>query len=915
MSQAALHSDSHAPLRKNIRVLGDLLGETIQDQDGEQIFVLVEEIRQLSKSASAGDDKAYNRLEQLLISLEDEQLIPVVRSFGLMLNLMNIAEEYHRVRRLRSASHQNNPRAHRKSLPQLLTHLENQGIAKSTITETIENLTIELVLTAHPTEVSRRTVSQKYDRIADHLETLDQADLTRYQLRSVKDELRREIASLWATDEIRHNKPTPVDEAKWGITTIEQTLWSTIPELLRQLDFTLNEQLGEGLSIDAAPIRFASWMGGDRDGNPNVTAETTNQVCWLSRWQAAELLQKDIEQLRSELSMTSCSDELRNAVGDHPEPYRHLLRDVRDRLILTRDSLKATLDGEAEGGERGLYSDVDDLRQSLMLCYDSLNSQGMSTIADGRLTDIIRRINCFGLNLTPLDIRQESSRHAEVLDAVTRYIGVGHYSEWSESEKLDFLSAELKQQRPLIPTAFLNQTIDPAWVKSLHQQVDYSIENVYEVLKTCQTISEHPRSSFANYIISMAHSGSDVLAVKLLQREAGVVDPLPVMPLFETLSDLENAPAVMENLFQIEGYADSIDRCQQVMVGYSDSAKDAGFLAASWAQYQAQEQLVDICQNHNIQLRLFHGRGGSMSRGGGSAHDALLSQPPGAVEGYVRITEQGEMIRFKFGLPGIAFRTLELYTCATLEATLLPPPKPSTQWRGLMDKLTSCSLESYRSEIQNTNFLEYFHKATPEQELQRLSLGSRPAKRKSSGGIESLRAIPWVFAWTQTRLLIPAWLGSDSALEKAIKEGDLKLIQKMSADWPYFSSIVDMLEMVLAKAEPMVSQYYESRLLDEVSPADNSMRKVGEQLRTRLESVINSVNIVRNSKQLLQNSPVIQNSIKVRNPYVMPLHFLQAEIMRRLRTSEELDPSSNDIYEQALKISITSIAAGMRNTG
>ena len=915
MQQSVSNTDSHAPLRNDIRILGDLLGETIQDQDGEAIFVLVEQIRQHSKAASAGDDNAYGQLEQLLTSLRDDQLIPIVRAFGLMLNLMNIAEEYHRVRRLRSASDQNSPGAHRKSLPQLLTHLEQQGISESTITETIENLNIELVLTAHPTEVSRRTVSQKYDRIAEHLETLDQVDLTDYKSNAIKQKLRREIASLWATDEIRHNKPTPIDEAKWGITTIEQTLWSTVPELLRQIDFNLTEQFARGLSIDAAPIRFASWMGGDRDGNPNVTADTTNQVCWLSRWQAAELLQKDIDQLRSELSMSNCSDELRTLVGEHPEPYRHLLRGIRDRLILTRDYLKAKLDGEITVDDDAIYSNVDDLKQSLMLCYRSLIDQRMATIANGRLTDIIRCVNCFGLNLTPLDIRQESSRHAEVLDAVTRYVGIGRYLEWNESEKLAFLNAELKQQRPLIPAVFLNQSIDSAWVKTLHQQVDYSIDDVYEVLKTCKTISKHPRSSFANYIISMAHSGSDVLAVMLLQRESGVADPLPVMPLFETLSDLQNAPAVVENLFQIPGYADSINHSQQIMVGYSDSAKDAGFLAASWAQYQAQEQLVDICKNHNIQLRLFHGRGGSMSRGGGSAHDALLSQPPGAVEGYVRITEQGEMIRFKFGLPGIAYRTLELYTCATLEATILPPPKPSNQWRELMDKLTGCSLEAYRNEINNPGFLDYFHNATPAQELQRLSLGSRPAKRKASGGIENLRAIPWVFAWTQTRLLIPAWLGSDSALEKAINEGDLELVQKMSADWPYFASIMDMLEMVLAKAEPQVSGYYERRLADNSVSADNGLTVVGNRLRTRLASVIDSVNTVRRSDQLLQASPVIQNSIRVRNPYVMPLHFLQAEIMQRLRTTGNHSDSAKNTYEQVLKISITSIAAGMRNTG
>jgi len=907
MSQPVSSSDSHAPLRTDIRLLGGLLGETIREQDGEAVLALIEEIRHFSKAALAGDASAHRQLEGLMAGLDDDSLLPVVRSFGLMLNLMNIAEQYHRVRRLSAASTRET--SHRKSLPQLLSHLAEQGIATSRIGETVANLRIELVLTAHPTEVSRRTVSQKYDRIADHLQTLDRVSLGEYQRQALVQELRREIAALWATDEIRHNKPTPVDEAKWGIATIEQSLWSTVPALLRELDANLREQLGEGLSIGAAPIRFASWMGGDRDGNPNVTAQTTDEVCWLSRWQAAELLQGDVEQLRSELSMASCSAALRAAVGEHPEPYRQWLRGVRDRLLLTRDSLKARLDGEQVVSDGAIYCDVADLRRDLMLCYDSLLAQGMATIAEGRLTDIIRCVNCFGLNLTPLDIRQESSRHAEVLDAVTRYIGVGHYCEWSETEKLAFLSAELKQQRPLIPAAFFKQSLEASWLESLHGQVDYAIEGVYEVLQTCQTIARHPRSSFANYIISMAHSGSDVLAVMLLQREAGITEPLPVMPLFETLSDLENAPGVIDKLFKIEGYADSIHHCQQIMVGYSDSAKDAGFLAASWAQYRAQEELVEICQNHKVQLRLFHGRGGSMSRGGGSAHDALLSQPPGAVEAYVRITEQGEMIRFKFGLPDIALRTLELYTCATLEATLLPPPKPSRPWRDMMAKLTACSLQSYRSEIHSADFLDYFHQATPEQELQRLSLGSRPAKRKASGGIESLRAIPWVFAWTQTRLLIPAWLGSDSALEEAIGDGDFPLVQAMAAQWPYFASIIDMLEMVLAKAEPQVSAYYEQRLVDE------TLQGVGAQLRSRLSTVIAALNTVRGAEHLLQDSPVIQHSIRVRNPYVMPLHFLQAEIMRRLRATGDSRSAAKDIYEQVLKISITSIAAGMRNTG
>ena len=908
MSNASSGTDNQTPLRNDIRFLGGVLGDTIREQAGEPVFSRVEVIRHLSKKLSSGGQFASNELEQLLVQLDDSELIPMVRAFGQLLNLMNIAEESHRVRRLRETRKQKDSLAYRKSIAHLLPHLLDSGLSKQNVSEAVDKLSIELVLTAHPTEVSRRTVSQKHDRIAAHLETLDRVS-NDYDELMVRNGIREEVASLWATDEIRHHKPTPVDEAKWGITVIEQTLWTVVPDLLRQFDLTLRDQLGVGLKIDAAPIHFASWMGGDRDGNPNVTATVTDEVCWLSRWQAAELLRKDVHQLRSELSMGACSDELRARVGPCAEPYQVLLREMRDRLERTRDWLAARINKASVPDDLDIYTDATQLKGALMLCHRSLVSQGMERIASGHLIDTLRRVSCFGLNLMPLDIRQESSRHAEVFDALTRYIGLGSYLDWDEKQKIAFLSNELQQKRPLIPRPFMEKTLADDWVNALHSQVDYSIENVYEVLETCQTISRHPRSSFANYIISMAHSASDVLAVMLLQREAGVTQPLPVMPLFETLSDLLNAPEIIHQLFEVDAYIDWIGGQQQVMIGYSDSAKDAGFLAASWAQYGAQEKLLAVCKQHDVQLRLFHGRGGSMSRGGGSAHDALLSQPPGAVDSHIRITEQGEMIRFKFGLPGIALRTLELYTCATLEASLIPPPPPEAEWRQLMDKLTSHSLSSYREEIQNPTFLNYFHKATPEQELQRLSLGSRPAKRKASGGVESLRAIPWVFAWTQTRLLIPAWLGSDKALEVALDDGDLPTLQDMMAQWPYFGSIIDMLEMVLAKAEPQISAYYERSL------AGSDMAEKGEQLRKRLASVIASVLVVRGSPVLLEGSPVIQNSIKVRNPYVMPLHLLQAEIMQRLRQLDGNESAIKAVYEQALKISIASIAAGMRNTG
>ena len=893
------------PLEQDIQMLGEILLDVVKEHESETTLKIISDIWQSTHVTGSDQNYDKSKLKEIMNSMEDEDMLPVARFFGHYLNLANLSEQQHRVRRLREYKHQDNTSTRKKSFDHLLDRLIEQGIKKDKIVEAINDLSIELVLTAHPTEISRRTISLKHDKIADHLDKLDRINLAEYEKNIIKDSIREEITSLWCTDEIRHHKPTPIDEAKWGITTIEQTLWHTIPDFLREMDYVLAEKLNYRLPVDASPVSFASWMGGDRDGNPNVTAKITRQVCWLSRWEAADLFWKDINELRSELSMSECNQALRELVGDHPEPYRQLLRSVRERLELTRDWLEARLEGVINDHSQ-IYKNSDELKEPLMMCYRSLLDCGMKRIAEGRLTDIIRRVSCFGIYLMPMDLRQESTRHAQVLDAVTRYIGLDAYLDWSEEDKQKFLLKELSSNRPLVPKGFFEKTLDQSWTDSLHQEASYQIDEVYEVLDTFQIIPQHPQGSFSAYVISMCHTPSDILSVFLLQKESGVIELLPVMPLFETLNDLDNAADVIDQLLSEEEYKKMICGIQPVMIGYSDSAKDAGFLTASWAQYRAQEELVKVCEKHGVKLRLFHGRGGSMSRGGGSAHGALLSQPPGSVDGFVRITEQGEMIRFKFGIPGIALRTLELYTSATLEATLLPPPLPGKEWRSLMDSITSESVSSYRNMIQNEDFLNYFYTVTPAQELERLSLGSRPARRKKTTGLEGLRAIPWVFAWTQSRLLVSAWLGSEAALEWAKENKQEKILQEMIEQWPYFTAVIDMMEMVLAKTESSVSEFYELKLGDE------SCKKIGADLRARLDSVILSVIEMRQYKNLLDSTPVIQSSIQFRNPSVIPLHFLQAEIMHRLRVQSH---EENKMLEQALKSTIAGIAAGMRNTG
>ena len=491
-----------------------------------------------------------------------------------------------------------------------------------------------------------------------------------------------------------------------------------------------------------------------------------------------------------------------------------------------------------------------------------------------------------------IDVRQESTRHTEALGEMTRYLGIGDYESWSEADKQAFLIRELNSKRPLLPRQ---------WEPS---------DNTREVLETCKVVAEAPRGSIAAYVISMAKTPSDVLAVHLLLKEAGCTFALPVAPLFETLDDLNNADDVMTQLLNIDWYRGFIQGKQMVMIGYSDSAKDAGVMAASWAQYQAQDALIKTCEKAGITLTLFHGRGGSIGRGGAPAHAALLSQPPGSLKGGLRVTEQGEMIRFKYGLPEITISSLSLYTSAILEANLLPPPEPKKEWKHIMEDLSVTSCDMYRGYIrENEDFVPYFRSATPELELGKLPLGSRPAKRKPNGGVESLRAIPWIFAWTQNRLMLPAWLGAGAALQKVVEDGKQDVLETMCRDWPFFSTRLGMLEMVFAKADLWLAEYYDQRL---VKP---ELWALGKQLRDQLEADIKVVLDIANDSHLMADLPWIAESIQLRNIYTDPLNVLQAELLHRSRQLEDKGEEPNAQVEQALMVTIAGVAAGMRNTG
>ncbi|AZD06583.1 Phosphoenolpyruvate carboxylase [Pseudomonas chlororaphis] len=875
-------TDIDARLREDVHLLGELLGNTIREQYGEGFLDKIEQIRKGAKADRRGSLDA--ELSASLNQLSEDELLPVARAFNQFLNLANIAEQYQLIHRREES--QPAPFESRV-LPELLARLRAEGHGAEALARQLGRLEIELVLTAHPTEVARRTLIQKYDAIAAQLAAQDHRDLTSAERAQIQTRLQRLIAEAWHTEEIRRTRPTPVDEAKWGFAVIEHSLWQAIPNYLRKADQALHAATGMHLPLEAAPIRFASWMGGDRDGNPNVTAAVTREVLLLARWMAADLYLRDVDQLAADLSMQQANATLRALAGDSAEPYRAVLKQLRERLRATRNWAQASLSGSVPATAQVLQNNRE-LLDPLELCYQSLHECGMGVIADGPLLDCLRRAVTFGLFLVRLDVRQDSSRHTAAMTEITDYLGLGRYGDWSEQERIDFLMRELGSRRPLLP-GYFKPSADTA-----------------EVLATCREIAAAPAASLGSYVISMAGAASDVLAVQLLLKEAGVLRPMRVVPLFETLADLDNAGPVIEQLLLLPGYRSRLQGPQEVMIGYSDSAKDAGTTAAAWAQYRAQEKLVDICREQQVELLLFHGRGGTVGRGGGPAHAAILSQPPGSVAGRFRTTEQGEMIRFKFGLPDIAEQNLNLYLAAVLEATLLPPPLPQPAWRDLMDELAADGVKAYRAVVrENPQFVEYFRQSTPEQELGRLPLGSRPAKRRA-GGIESLRAIPWIFGWTQTRLMLPAWLGWETALSKALERGEGELLGQMREQWPFFRTRIDMLEMVLAKADADIARSYDERL---VEPA---LLPLGAHLRDLLSQACSVVLGLTGQSQLLAHSPDTLEFIRLRNTYLDPLHLLQAELLARSRRQ---DSAQDSPVEQALLVSVAGIAAGLRNTG
>lgn len=871
-------------MHDNVRMLGKILGDTIKEAQDIKTYDLVEAVRRLSKTAHEGSDEAHEELIVALQNLKDEEFLPVARAFNQFLNLTNTAEQYS------SVSPHVTGGANPVNFPAIYQKLKEHNLSDEAIKKTVSEISIDLVLTAHPTEINRRSLINNLNQVDTCLSWLD-LDIADYRKKQILRRLKQLVAQYWHTDEIRQRRPTPNEEAKWGYEVVENSLWEAVPIFLRELDEQLDETMGFRLPVDARPIHFSSWMGGDRDGNPNVLSTTTSEVLLDSRTRATKLFLADVENLVKELSMADCTPEFRAYINDDEiqEPYRGLMIKLRTSLRKTVQylELKAENAHHVEASD-DLIFDNEQLWEPLYACYKSLVECNMEIIANDRLLDTLRRVKCFGLTLTQLDIRQESTVHTEALAEITQYLGLGNYEEWSEKEKQEFLLKELQSKRPLVPRN---------WNPSPQTK---------ELLDTCAVIARTPEGCLPTYVISMTRTPSDILAVYLFLQEANCSYILPVTPLFETLNDLNNSEKIMSELFKIDWYKDTIKGKQMIMIGYSDSAKDAGALAAGWAQYRGQESLIELCKKHDVKLTLFHGRGGTIGRGGGPAKVALFSQPPGSLLGGLRVTEQGEMIRFKLGKPDLAITTLALYAEAIIEANLLPPPAPKKEWRDMMDKLGHTSCDIYQDIVRKQpDFIPYFYQATPESELAKLPLGSRPAKRRPNGGVESLRAIPWIFGWTQNRLMLPAWLGAGAALQKEIDNGGLDLILDMQSNWPFFETRISMLEMVFAKSDLKISEYYDERLVDK------NLLHFGKQLRQSLKEDIATILKISGKEHLMESMQEVADNIGMRNVYTNPLNLLQVELLDRCRKEGE-HPKE---LELALMITISGIAAGMRNTG
>jgi len=944
-------TEKDAPLRRDIRMLGDALGKAIQQHEGISVFETVEQLRRKCKhlrtcaetlrSASATEAAQLQHematLDQEITRIVDscdlDTTIDVIRAFTVYFHLVNTAEQHHRTRRYNyetlSAS-----TPLRDTLAGLVAFYQKNGINASTLQQLLNQLSIDLVFTAHPTEAIRRSLIIKSRQLDALLEEHDlHAYMTLRQRALWQHTLESTITLLWRTDAVRYVRPHILNEIKMGGYYLNEILFDALPELYAELEQLLHDAYPQDQLTIPPFLRFGTWIGGDQDGNPNVLAETLLEALHWQRSQVIEHYRSSIQTLAQEysqsLKLCSITQQLQDSLKrdaallpdyDHElgsqtalEPYRRKLSFMWKRLGAKDPSIA--------------YHSAQDVLADLLLIRDSLLADGEQHVAHGQLATLIRQVQVFGFHFAALDVRQHSERHSSALAELLKITGLRHddYSALPESERVSFLTNLLSDPR-VLPRYELNVSKETQHVLSTFDAIRQAREEFGEQAITC-------------YIISMSRTVSDLLEVQFFCKEAGITN-LPIVPLFETIDDLRSCTDTLESAFHQPNYRRWLTSCgnqQQVMLGYSDSSKDGGILTSSWELYLAQTRLAALGARYGIGFTIFHGRGGAIGRGGGPIYEAILGQPPHTVNGRIRITEQGEMLSFKYGLHSIALRNMELVVAGVAQSSIpddiLPPALSHIHtppaWLETMQCLSTKAFARYRQLIYNTpEFLRFFEQATPILELGWLNIGSRPPRRAAGHSIEELRAIPWVFSWMQSRYVLPSWYGVGAALEEYIAEDPdqpnrLAQLQNMYRSWPFLRAFLDNLQMTLSKADMPIAHHY-SLLV-----SDKALRKrISTEITAEYERTQHMLLQIVGGKALLDTSPVLQRSIRLRNPYVDPLSYFQVALLRRLRaiggplvldettqqnaTGQERE-RANLTY--AVLLTINGIAAGLRNTG
>jgi phosphoenolpyruvate carboxylase len=919
-----------ASLREDIRLLGRLLGDVLREQEGEAMFNLVESIRQTAVRFRRSDDQlAGTQLTELLKNLTREETNNVVRAFSYFAHLTNIAEDQHQIRR-RRAHELAGSKPQPSSIGYALGRLKNAGVDKTVVAAFLREAQIVPVLTAHPTEVQRKSILDVAQDIARLLAARDLPLTTRERTRN-EELLRARVATLWQTRMLRGDKLAVADEIENALSYYRITFLRELPALYKDIDDELAEHfhLDSSELNDAAYMQMGSWIGGDRDGNPNVNAATMQRALVRHATTILDFYLDEVHALGAELSTSTllvpASEALQALADSSPdhsrqrsdEPYRRALIGIYARLASTARQLGSTNILRKEVGHADPYHDPAEFHAGLKVLAESLAANHGGTLIAPRLQGLMRAALIFGFHLASLDMRQSSDVHERVLAELFARAGVeSGYADLDEDAKVELLLAELAQPRLLYTP---------------YESYSDVANSELQVLHTARDIRKrYGRRAIRNYIISHTETVSDLLEVLLLQKEAGLLRPsqgkneLMVIPLFETIPDLQRAAAIMAEWMAIPVVSTLIQHqghLQEVMLGYSDSNKDGGFLTSNWELYQAELKLVKVFDEAGVTLRLFHGRGGTIGRGGGPSYDAILAQPPGVVNGQIRLTEQGEIISSKFSNPVIGRRSLELLVAATLEAGLMPNNEDREQvehlagYESVMAELSQRACKAYRDLVYETpGFTDYFFAATPIAEIAELNLGSRPASRKSTRRIEDLRAIPWGFSWGQCRLLLPGWFGFGAAVSGWLADGNrnerLAVLHKMAKQWPFFATLLSNMDMVLGKTDLAIASRYA-----ELVPDTELRERIFKRISDEYGETLRCLEAVTGNKERLEDNPLLACSLRNRFAYLDPLNHLQVELIRRQRgLPAALEQMDKRIYN-GVHLSINGVAAGLRNTG